>query len=220
MAALQRGRRALGRLRRDLVTVSATLLVAIGLSAGCKPKDVSLAPPAGTPAMEPAHAAYFDDGITVTPVILVGRAPSDVVDQRLFGERLGHADLIAEVTIEDLWERRRGAKVQRFVEVRIQEPLLRELPKRSAETQRLEVVSIDPLPGELRGQRFILFVRWSPSERPSFKHHLMIADDATVEVIRSMVAHAKESGYLDKGGKKRTRRSKEKGAKKDRKKDR
>ncbi len=160
--------------------------------------------------MDPNHAAYFDDGITVTPVVLVGRAPSDVVDQRLFGERLGHADLVAEVTIEDLWERRRGGEVQRFVEVRLVEALLRELPKRTAETQRLEVVSIDPLPGELRGQRFILFVRWSPGERPPFKHHLMIADDATVEVIRSMVGHAVESGNLDKGVNKRTRRAKDK----------
>ena len=196
------------------MAVSATLVVAVGLSAGCKPKEVALAPPSGTPAMEPAHAAYFDNGITVTPVVLVGRAPSDVVDQRLFGERLGHADLIAEVTIVDLWEKRRGSKVQRFVEVQVEEALLRELPKRTAETQRLEVVSIDPLPGELRGQRFVLFVRWSPSERPPFKHHLMIADEATVEVIRSMVGHAVELGYLDTKVKKRTRRSKDKKASK------
>lgn len=176
-------------------------------ASGCKPKALPLAPPTGTPGMEASHANYFDDGITVTPVVLVGRAPSDVVDQRLFGQRLGYADLIVIVTVEDLWERRRGRKkAQRFLEVRFEEALLSELPKRTAETQRLEVHSVDPLPSELRGQRFILFVRWAPAERPPFHHHLMIADEATVEVIRAMVSHATESGYLDKRAKKRARR--------------
>ncbi len=170
-----------------------------------------MAPPAGTAAMEASHAIYFDDGITVTPVVLVGRSPSDVVDQRLFGQRLGYADLIVLVTVEDLWERRRGRKkAQRFLEVRFEEAILGELPKRIAETQRLEAHSVDPLPSELRGQRFILFVRWAPDERPPFHHHLMIADEAAVGVIRAMVSHATESGYLNKRVKKRTHRDKRK----------
>ncbi|HFE46299.1 MAG TPA: hypothetical protein ENJ18_12515 [Nannocystis exedens] len=209
MAALEREKRALGGLWRGArgLAVGGVLAFSLAVGVGCKPKAQTLTPPAGTPAMEASHATYFDDGITLTPVVLVGRAPSDVVDQRLFGQRLGYADLIVIVTVEDLWQRRRGRKkAQHFLEVHLDEALLGELPKGTAETQRLEAHSIDPLPSELRGQRFLLFVRWAPAERPPFHHHLMIADDAAVEVIRAMVSHAAESGYLHKRAKKRGRR--------------
>jgi hypothetical protein len=181
--------------------------LSLGLNA-CKPRERQLAPPAGTPAMDPAHVAYFDRGITTTPVVLVGRSPSDVVDQRLFGQRLGYADLVVTATVEESWERRRGAEIQRFVQVRLGEPLLYELPKKTAETLRLEVVSEDPL-GDLRGETFILFIRWSPGERPPFRHHLMITDLQTIELVRGMVGHAIEAGQLDRrAGKKRARAGK------------
>lgn len=181
----------------------AALSLGLGLSA-CKPKERPLAPPAGAPPMDPAHVAYFDRGITTTPVVLVGRSPSDVVDQRLFGQRLGYADLVVVATVEESWERRRGAEVRHFVQVRLGEPLLNELPKRTADTLRLEVASEDPL-GDLRGETFVLFVRWSPGERPPFRHHLMIADPPTIELIQGMVAHAIEAGQLDRRAGKRKR---------------
>ncbi|MCA9636902.1 MAG: hypothetical protein KC420_12825 [Myxococcales bacterium] len=207
MVARQRGWRALG------APVGFALLLGLGATSGCKPKEVPLAPPAGTPAMDPTHAAYFDDGLTATPVVLVGRAPADVVDQGLFAHRLGHADLVVVVTIEDMWERSRGKGAQRGVEVELGEVLLGEVPKRTSARQELRVVTQDPLPGELRGQRFILFVRWSPGERPPERHHLMVADDATIEVIEAMVAHATEAGALKKGVKKRTKRGARAGGK-------
>ncbi|MEZ4385562.1 MAG: hypothetical protein R3A79_29865 [Nannocystaceae bacterium] len=180
--------------------------LALALGA-CKPKERPLAPPAGTPAMDPAHIAYYDRGITTTPVVLVGRSPSDVVDQRLFGQRLGYADLVVVATVEESWERRRGAEVQRYVQVRLGEPLLHEPPKKTAPSLRLEVVSEDPL-GDLRGETFVLFVRWAPGERPPFRHHLMIADRETIELIQGMVGHAIEAGQLDRRAGKRAKKTK------------
>ncbi|MCA9658181.1 MAG: hypothetical protein KC486_07545 [Myxococcales bacterium] len=208
MAAQQRGRRAHWRLLGGLALV---LSLGFGLGA-CKPKERPLAPPAGTPAMDVSHVAYFDRGITTAPVVLVGRSPSDVVDQRLFGQRLGYADLVVVATVEESWERRRGADVRHFVQVRLGEPLLYELPKKTAETLRLEVVSEDPL-GDLRGETFVLFVRWSPGERPPFRHHLMIADQETIELIQGMVGHAIEAGQLDRrAGKRKKGRGGKRGA--------
>lgn len=171
------------------------LLVAAG---GCRPSGKELAPPQGSPPFRSREAPAFNDAITVVPVQMVGRAPGDVQDQRLFAERLGFASLVVLVEVVEAWERRRPGKAdERFVEVRLGEPLLHPIPKRTRPEQTLVIRSEDPLPPGLQGRQFILFLRWAPGERPGFHHHLMVADDEVVDLIRAMVRHAEMSGNLE-----------------------
>ena len=176
-------------------------LVAAVALVGCRSLGRDLTPPADAPRFQARDAASFNDGLTAVPVRMVGRAPGDVQDQRLFAERLGHASLVVLVEVLSAWERRRpGKPTERYVEVRLGEALLHEVPKRTRAEQTLLVRSEDPLPSDLLGRSFILFVRWAPGERPAFHHHLMSADDDSVALIRAMVRHAEEAGALPRRG--------------------
>jgi hypothetical protein len=194
-------------LQRRLLVVA---LVAIGFgAAGCRDRNPTgvLKPPSGAPEFESKFAAAFNDDYTREPINLSGRAPNDVLDQRLFSARLGHAHIVARVTVEQVWGRGRyeGRKDQ-FLDVLIEEVVLGELPKKTKNEQLLRISGQDPLPGSLQGQSMLLFVRWAPSSIPAYHHHLMPADENLVAFIEAMVQHARDEGVLDSRGRGRKRR--------------
>ncbi|MBX7083938.1 MAG: hypothetical protein K1X88_32320 [Nannocystaceae bacterium] len=181
----------------------------LGAAGGCKSKSNrgELTPPDDAPAWEERYAVAFDDDYTAAGLELRGRAPHDVLDQRLFGARLGHADLVILVTVDQVWGRGRyqGRKAQ-YLDVELGEVLYGSLPKGTRAQQLLRIDGEDDLPGALQGQPLVLFVRWAPGAKPPYHHHLMPADDAIVAYIRSLVRHARQEGALDgqrKGKRKR-----------------
>lgn len=192
-------------------------LLVLLLAAGCARKAVrgELAPPAGAAAWDSRLGGIFDDRFTSLPVELTGRAPIDVMDQRRFSQRLGYADLIALVTVDQVWSRGlHGGEPQQRLDVTLGEVLLGELPKGTQLAQVLRIrgsAQADPLPAELTGRVMLLFVRWAPGERPGYHHHVMPADTQAVDWIQSMVRHARAEGKLPSEGAKsrasrRTRR--------------
>lgn len=193
---------------RRLVLVA---LAAIALaSSGCRDHNPTgeLKPPSGAPEWETKYAVAYDDNYTREPINLSGRAPNDVLDQRLFASRFGHAHIVARVTVEQVWGRGRyQGRQDQFLDIVIDEVLLGELPKKTKNEQLLRVSGQDPLPGSLQGQRMLLFIRWAPEAIPAYHHHLMPADEEIVAFIEAMVQHARAEGALDKrGGAKRKRR--------------
>lgn len=190
------------------------LVGALVAAGACRPTGKELAPPQGAAPFRSREAPAFNDAITVVPVRMVGRAPGDVQDQRLFAERLGYSSLVVMVEVIEAWERRRPGKAdERFVEVRLGEPLLHEIPKRTRPEQTLVIRSEDPLPPGLQGRQFILFLRWAPGERPGYHHHLMVANDEVVDLVRAMVRHAEATGNLEppRGARRERRRGKRAG---------
>ncbi len=194
------------------------LVAAVALTA-CKGRNKTgeLSPPNDAPAWENRYAVAFDDGYTREEVALQGRAPNDVLDQRLFQARLGHSALALLVEVKQVWGRGRyQGRQDQYLEVTLGRELLGELPRKTAKTQLLRVDGPDELPGNLQGQTMVLFIRWAPGERPPFHHHLMPATDELVEWIDAMVAHARSQGALRTGGEetKRARRKRERKARK------
>jgi len=182
------------------------LLVPLVTLGGCKGRNPTgeLVPPAGAPAWESRFAVAYGDTYTREPINLEGRAPNDVLDQRLFAARLGHADLVALVTVEQVWGRGRfQGRPEQFLDVKIGEMLIGDLPGSASEEQLVMVRSEDDLPGSLQGEVMILFLRWAPGEEPPYHHHLMPADDEMVGRIRGMVTHAKKEGVMTMKGKER-----------------
>ena len=149
----------------------------------------------------------FDDGYTREPVSLAGRAPHDVLDQRLFSARFGYADVLAQVQVQQVWGRGRyEGRQDQYLEVLIEEVFMGRLPKRTAEQQVLRVRGSEELPGSLKGQQMLLFLRWAPGEQPPYHHHLMPADAELMAHVRAMIEHAKREGVLDKHAHKRRHR--------------
>lgn len=182
---------------------------ALALLLGCarKPATGELAPPPGTDPWDERLGVIFDDHYTGVPVRLVGRAPSDVADQRRFAQRLGYADLVALVTVDQVWSRGLygGAPKQRL-DVTLGRVLLGELPKGTTTGQVLELRGEDELPAALAGRVMLLFLHWAPGERPAFHHHVMPADDDMIALIEAMVRHARAEGQLEAKKPRRTRR--------------
>ncbi len=203
---------------RQRTTIVAALL-ALALVGGCKNRKnqagtlADLAPPKDAPAWESRYAVAFDDSYTPTSINLQGRAPNDVLDQQLFQARLGHAAIVVLVRVEQVWGRGRyqGRQTQ-YLELEVGEILLGSMPKDTPERLMLEVTSIDELPGALKGEVMLLFLRWDAESEPPFHHHLMPADEELVALIKAMVKHAQAEGVLDargdekKSGKRRRRR--------------
>jgi hypothetical protein len=182
------------------------LLVVALVALSCKRKNPTgeLLPPREAPRWESRFGSAYDDAYTREHITLEGRAPHDVLDQRLFAARLGHASLVALVEVEQVWGRGRyQSQPDQYLGVKLGEVLLGELPGDAAGQQQLLVRAEDDLPGTLHGQEMILFLRWAPGEDPPYHHHLMPADEDTVEYIRAMVNHAKEEGVLTFKGKER-----------------
>jgi hypothetical protein len=205
----QRGlhaRRGLGLLRVPLLVLLGLCLV-VGAS-GCKNRRdkkggtlSELRPPKGAEAWESRYAVAFDDSYTPTSINLQGRAPNDVLDQQLFQARLGYAAVVALVSVEQVWGRGRyQGRQSQFVEVELGETLFGNLPKDAPERLMLEVDSTDELPGALKGEIMLLFLRWDGESEPPYHHHLMPADDELVALIKAMVKHAQDEGVLNAKG--------------------
>jgi hypothetical protein len=187
------------------------------VTTGCKRRDrgADLRPPPGAPEWEGRFAPAFDDGYTREPINLDGRAPHDVLDQRLFASRLGHAALVALVRVDQVWGRGRyEGRQDQFLDVEIDRLLIGELPRGVANEQLIRIAGDEQLPGSLQGAQMLLFVRWAPGEQPPYHHHVMPADPDLVQYVEALVAHAKDEGVLDDQGRVRkvqTRKRKRRG---------
>lgn len=198
------------------VVLAVVALMGLG-EVACKhgPKTGELTPPGDAPAWENRYGVAFDDAYTREPINLVGRAPHDVLDQRLFGARLGHAALVAKVSVEQVWGRGRHEGDQdQYLDVRIEDVLLGELPKNTNEQQLLPVRANNELSADLQGESMILFVRWAPGAKPPFHHHLMPSDAGLEGYIEALVEHAQSEGTLDASGRATTDTKRRRGDKK------
>lgn len=179
-----------------------------GATVGCRGKTLGeLKPPSGTPAWDSRLEQLFDDRFTPTPIELTGRAPGDVLDQRRFSQRLGYADLVVLVTVEQVWSRTLlGGRPQQRVEISLGEVLRGKLPRGTAKEQLLHLRGAEELPTDAVGRVMLLFIEWAPGDSPAFHHHLMQASEPVIALIEAMVRHARAAGKLDDGTKKRRRR--------------
>lgn len=178
------------------------LLLVLAPACARKATRGELAPPAGAAAWDGRLGVVFDDGYTAVPVALAGRAPIDVMDQRRFSQRLGYADLVVLVTVDQVWSRGlHGGAPQQRLDVTLGDVLLGELPKGTQLGQVLRVRGDDEaLPATLTGRVMLLFVRWAPGDTPAYHHHVMPADGEAVDWIQSMVRHARAEGKLPTEG--------------------
>ena len=184
------------------VLAAGVLLLSLDL-AGCRNRNPTgeLFPPKNAPEWEGRFNVAFDDDYTRESIQLAGRAPNDVLDQRLFAARLGHADFVALVTVDQVWGKGRyQGRQNQYLDVTLQDTLIGEIPKGTHENQLLLITGEDELPGELQGREMILFVRWAPGSAPPYHHHLMPAGKNVLEYIDAMVKHAQREGVLDEKG--------------------
>jgi hypothetical protein len=192
--------------RLALVALCATAI------AGCKARRGSrgeLSPPDDAPAWEERFGFAFDDDYTDAELELRGRAPHDVLDQKLFGARIGYAAIVALVQVEQVWGRGRyQGKHAQYIDVELGDVLFGELPKGTRTSQMLRLRGEDDTPADLQGKQLVLFLRWAPGNDPAYHHHLMLASDEIVAYIRALVSHARQEGALDTGrrGKRKARR--------------
>jgi hypothetical protein len=205
-------------MRRDAARrLAVGLAAALVLSAGaCRNRNPTgaLIPPKGAEAWDPKFRVTYDDAYTREPINLAGRAPHDVLDQQLFASRLGHANIVALVTVDQVWGRGRYQSDQnQYLDVSLEDVLMGELPKNANEQQLLRITGEEELPGTLQGKKMVLFLRWAPKQQPPYHHHLMPADDEVVAYIEALVEHAKAEGVLTDDGtrSKRKRRKRKKG---------
>lgn len=206
-----------GRRRAPHRWALALTLALVAVSPGCARRSArgDLAPPPEAAAWDGVHDITFDDHYTETPLELSGRAPGDVVDQRRLAQRLGYADLVALVTVEQVWSRGlySGEPRQRL-DIKLGKVLLGVLPRGTRSEQVLELRGGEALPADLTGRVMLLFVRWAPGEGPGYHHHLMPADENVVGWIEAMTRHARKLGHLDpiekSAGKRKRRRSADK----------
>jgi hypothetical protein len=186
--------------------------VAIG---ACKRRGgAELHAPQGAAEWEGRFAVAFDDGYTREPINLEGRAPHDVLDQRLFAARLGHAAIVALVQVDQVWGKGRyQGRQDQFLDIEIERLLIGELPKGVADDQLLRIRGDEELPGTLQGTDMLLFVRWAPGQQPEYHHHVMPADPELLEYVEALVDHAKKEGVLDDTGKVRKNPGRKRGDK-------
>ena len=182
------------------VVTALVVTAAVVVAPGCARKHArgDLAPPAGAVAWDPLHDIIFDDHYTQTPLGLSGRAPGDVIDQRRLAQRLGFADIVALVTVDQVWSRGLHDSVPRQrVDVTIDRVLLGALPRGTRKDQVLGLRGGEDLPAGLTGRVMLMFVRWAPGDGPGYHHHLMPADDNVLAWVTAMVRHARSLGKLD-----------------------
>jgi hypothetical protein len=200
-------------------TAAGVLLLCVACVAcvACRPKNPTgeLRPPNDAAEFESQYLRTFDDDYTEQPINLEGRAPNDVIDQRLFAERLGYADIVMKCSVVQVWARGRHKQStkQQYLDIELGDVLLGSLPKGTVPEQLLVVSGEDELPGELREKELILFVKWAPGNVPPYHHHLMPADEDTLEYIDALVEHAKAEGVLTGAGAQSKRKRRPKGRK-------
>lgn len=188
------------------LTVRLGLALALLAAGACAKRSPTgeLYPPSDAPEWESKFNNSFDDAYTREKINLEGRAPNDVLDQRKFASRMGHANIVALVHVDQVWGKGRyQGRPDQFLDVTLGDVLMGELPPKTSEQQLLEVRDEDDLPGTLQGRVMILFLRWDPDGEPPYRHHLMPADEETVTYIKAMVQHAKQEGALTAKGKER-----------------
>lgn len=182
----------------------AIAVLALGLSPNaCKDRSATgeLASPDDAAEFESQYRKAFDDDYTPQGVNLMGRAPNDVLDQQLFAERLGFADVLMKVQVQQVFGKGRyQGRQDQYVAVALGDVILGSLPDGVEEEQLLVVKGEDELPADLSGDTLLLFLKWAPGEVPSYHHHLMPADEGTLEMIEAMVKHAQEVGVLNADG--------------------
>ncbi|WAS90285.1 hypothetical protein [Nannocystis punicea] len=179
--------------------------------AGCRRASNSgeLGAPTGASTWDTRLEQLFDDRFTPSAVELTGRAPGDVLDQRRFSQRLGYANVILLVRVDQVWSRTLfGGQPQQRVEVTLGRALRGSLPRKTTPSQVLVLRGAEELPADAVGRVMLMFVAWAPGEIPAYHHHLMPADENVVELIEAMVRHARKEGKLDEsdGRKKRRKR--------------
>jgi len=149
--------------------------------------------------------------MTATPVRLTGRAPNDVLDQRLFGVRLGCADLVMLAQVDHIWDRGLHAgRPEQHVDLTLGDVLLGHLDKRVSADQTLHVEVSDPLAGDLQTQQLMVFLRWAPGEQPEFHHHLMLVEPDLLAGVLAQIRHAEQAGKLPKTPKRQRKRKRRK----------
>jgi hypothetical protein len=211
ISRLPRGRLARGFMPKLVARLALVALCATAI-AGCKARHNSrgeLSPPDDAPAWEERFGFAFDDDYTDAELELRGRAPHDVLDQKLFGARIGYSAIVALVQVEQVWGRGRyQGKHAQYIDVELGDVLFGELPKGTRTSQMLRLRGEDDTPADLQGKQLVLFLRWAPGNDPAYHHHLMPANDDIVAYIRALVAHARQEGALDTGrrGKRKARR--------------
>ena len=199
---MRTGRRRLAALALSaLSALSAISVAALVVAApGCARRHArgDLSPPTNAAAWDSRFDLIFDDYYTQTPLELSGRAPGDVIDQQRLAQRLGFADIVALVTVDQVWSRalHDGVPRQRL-DVAIDRVLLGALPKGTRTDQLLELRGGDELPAGLTGRVMLMFVRWAPGDGPGYHHHLMPADDNVLDWANAMIRHARALGKLD-----------------------
>ncbi len=167
---------------------------------GCASKRArgDLAPPADAVAWDSIYDNTFDDHYNETPLQLSGRAPADVLDQRRLAQRLGFADLVLLVHVDQVWSRGMyGGTARQRLDVTLGRVLLGVLPKGTRSDQVLSLRGGEELPGGLTGQVMLLFLRWAPGEGQGYHHHVMPADETVIAWIEAMARHARALGKLD-----------------------
>lgn len=184
------------------------LAVSLPGSTACKNRNrgAELHAPSDAPAWEGRFGVAFDNGYTREPINLDGRAPHDVLDQRLFAARMGHAAIVAVVQVDQVWGKGRyQGRQDQFLGVEIQRLLIGELPRGVTDEQMLRIAGDEELPGTLQGVEMLLFVRWAPGEQPEYRHHLMPAEPELLRYVEALVEHAQHEGVLDDAGRIRKR---------------
>lgn len=182
---------------------AALLLVLGGAGSGCKPRNATgeLIPPRDAEPWSASLRQAFDDDFTPEPINLQGRAPHDVRDQQLLAARLGLSSVIAQVQVKQVLGRGRyQGRQDQYVDIELEQVLLGELPKGTAERHMLMVKAEDELPGSLQDQSLLLFLRWDAEAEPPYHHHLMPVESEAMTYIGALIEHAKAEGVLDAEG--------------------
>jgi len=205
-------------MRRSRLLLAPLAIAALMVSSGaCKDRNLTgeLSSPDDAGEFESKHRKAFDDDYTPQSVELMGRAPNDVLDQKLFAERLGFADVLARVRVKQVFGKGRyQGRQDQYVAIEIEDVIMGELSEGTEPEQLLVIKGEDDLPADLSDAELLLFVKWAPGEVPSYHHHLMPADDDVVEMIGAMVKHAQENGVLGADGEISTGRKSRKARKK------
>lgn len=160
----------------------------------------ALTPPPDAAPWNADFAAAFDDDFTAIAPELTGRAPNDVLDQRLLAQRLGFADVVAVARVEQIFTRGRRGRTEPFMAVEIEELLIGKLVPGTEPRQLLALGEDEDIDPVTPGQRVLLFVRWAPEATPPYHHHLMVADPEVMEFVGALVQHAKKAGVLTSQG--------------------